>query len=94
MPQQSALTLTQNLFNGFATSSRVKTVRLNKSLAKLSLEGTRQTKLLGGISQYIDVLCQRRLVGLSRNNEETIKRQLRPEDERVRRGSGIAVDVL
>jgi adhesin transport system outer membrane protein len=92
--QQTTLTLTQNLFNGFATSTRIKTARLNKALATLSLEGTRQTKLLEGITQYIDVLRQRRLVGLARNNEETIKRQLRLEDERVRRGSGIAVDVL
>jgi outer membrane protein, adhesin transport system len=92
--QQTTLTLTQNLFNGFATSSRVKTARLNKSLARLSLEGTRQSKILEGITEYIDILRQRRLVGLSRNNEETIKRQLRLEDERVRRGSGIAVDVL
>ena len=92
--QHASLTLTQNLFNGFATSSRVKTARLNKSLAKLTLEGTRQSKILEGVTQYIDVLRQRRLVGLSRNNEETIKRQLRLEDERVRRGSGIAVDVL
>ncbi len=92
--QKTTLTVTQNLFSGFATATRVKTSRLNKDLAKLTLEGTRQTKLLEGASHYIDVLRQRRLVGLSRNNEETIKRQLRLEDERVRRGSGIAVDVL
>ncbi len=92
--QSASVTVTQNLFNGFATSNRVKTSKLNKSLAQLTLEGTRQNTILTGISQYIDVLRQRRLVGLARNNEETIKRQLRLEDERVRRGSGIAVDVL
>ncbi|MEX2450500.1 MAG: TolC family outer membrane protein [Rhodospirillales bacterium] len=92
--QQATLSVTQNLFNGFATSTRVKVSRLNKALATLSLEGTRQNKIFEGITHYVDVLRQRRLVGLSRNNEETIKRQLRLEDERVRRGSGIAVDVL
>ena len=35
-----------------------------------------------------------RLIDLARNNEMTIQRQLNLEDERVRRGSGIAVDVL
>ncbi|MSO54064.1 MAG: hypothetical protein EXQ90_02885 [Rhodospirillales bacterium] len=43
---------------------------------------------------YVNVLRQRRLVDLARSNEETIQIQLNLEDERVQRGSGIAVDVL
>ena len=42
----------------------------------------------------VEVLRQRRLVDLARSNEETIQIQLNLEDERVQRGSGIAVDVL
>jgi len=90
----STLTLTQNLFNGFQTHSQVRTARLNKALAQVTLEGTVQNTLFEGISAYIDVLRQLRLVQLSANNQATIQQQLHLEDERVQRGSGIAVDVL
>jgi adhesin transport system outer membrane protein len=88
------LTVTQSLFNGFATTSAVRTARLNRAIADITLEGTRQNTLFEGITVYIDVLRQRRLVDLARSNEETIQIQLNLEDERVQRGSGIAVDVL
>lgn len=90
----AGVTATQNLFNGYNTASLVKTARLTKEIAELTLEGTRQNILFEGISAYIDVLRQMRLIDLARNNETTIQRQLSLEDERVRRGSGIAVDVL
>lgn len=90
----ATLTVTQNLFDGFATSSAVRTARLNRELAQISLEGTRQNTLFEGISAYVDVLRQRRLIELARENEATIQRQLNLEDERVQRGSGVAVDVL
>ncbi len=88
------LTVTQNLFNGFATASAVKTAQLNTAIAGITLEGTRQNTLFEGITTYVEVLRQRRLVDLARSNEETIQIQLNLEDERVQRGSGIAVDVL
>ncbi len=93
-PQRASLSVSQNLFNGFATASAVRTARLNKELAQLTLEGTRQNTVLEGINAYVNLLRQKRLVELSRENEATIQQQLRLEDERVQRGSGIAVDVL
>ena len=90
----ASLSLTQNLFSGYATASAVRTARLNRELAQISLEGTRQNTLFEGIQVYIDVLRQRRLIELARENEATIQRQLNLEDERVQRGSGVAVDVL
>jgi len=90
----AGLTMTQNLFNGYLTYSTVRTARLNKALAAVTMEGTLQNTLFEGTSAYIDVLRQLRLVQLARNNQETIQRQLNLEDERVQRGSGIAVDVL
>jgi adhesin transport system outer membrane protein len=92
--QTVGLTLTQNIFNGYLTHSTVRTARLNKSLALITLEGTLQNTLLEGTSAYVDVLRQFRLVQLAHGNEATILRQLNLEDERVQRGSGIAVDVL
>ncbi len=90
----ASLTLTQNLFNGYATASAVRTARLNRELAQISFEGTRQNTIFEGVQVYVDVLRQRRLIELARENEATIQRQLNLEDERVQRGSGVAVDVL
>ncbi|MBL6942235.1 MAG: TolC family protein [Rhodospirillales bacterium] len=92
--QTVGLTLTQNLYNGYLTHSTVRTARLNKALALITLEGTLQNTLFEGTATYVDVLRQYRLVQLAHGNEATILRQLNLEDERVQRGSGIAVDVL
>lgn len=90
----ASATLTQPLFDGFLTRSLVRTAEINREIAKLSLEGTRQNTIFEGISTYVDVLQQRRLIEIARANERTIQRQLNLEDERVQRGSGVAVDVL
>lgn len=90
----AGLSVTQNLFDGFATSSGVRIARLQKELASISLENTLQQTIFEGIRAYIDVLRQKRLIELARENEATIQRQLNLEDERVQRGSGVAVDVL
>ncbi|MBT3359407.1 MAG: TolC family outer membrane protein [Rhodospirillales bacterium] len=92
--QTASLTVTQNLFNGFSTTSGVRIAQLNSEVAKLSLEGTRQNILLEGIRAYITVQRQKRLIDLSFSNEDNIQFQLNLEDERVQRGAGIAVDVL
>ncbi|MBL4613771.1 MAG: TolC family outer membrane protein [Magnetovibrio sp.] len=88
------LTISQNIFDGFATTSQVRVAKLNREVAELSLEGTRQSTLFEGVRAYINILRQRRLMEMARENERTIQRQLNLEDERVRRGSGVTVDVL
>lgn len=90
----ATLTATQNLFNGYATTTQVEIARINRDVALYTLEGTRQNTLFEGVKSYIDVLRQLRLVDLSTANEANIQNQLNLEDERVQRGSGIAVDVL
>ena len=67
---------------------------MNEHLARITLEGTRQNTLFQGVRAYITVLRQMRLLGITIESEGRIQRQLNLEDERVRRGSGIAVDVL
>ena len=90
----TTVTVTQGIFSGYSTASAVRTARLNKWLSLITLEGTRQGVLLEGINAYINVLQQKRLIEMSRLNETNIQNQLNLEDERVQRGSGIAVDVL
>lgn len=90
----ATLTITQNLFNGFSTTTGIQIAELNAEIARVSLEGTRQNTLLEGIRAYLSVIRQRRLIELAISNENNIQTQLNLEDERVQRGAGIAVDVL
>ncbi|MBL8658208.1 MAG: TolC family protein [Rhodospirillales bacterium] len=92
--QIAGVEVSQVLFDGFATPARVAAAGLQTESARFGLAATRQQVLLDGIGAYLDVVRHRRLVELARASERTIKSQLRLEDERVRRGAGIAVDVL
>ena len=74
--------------------AQVRTARLNKEIARIGLNNTRQTTTFEGVNAYVDVLRQKRLIELARENEATIQRQANLENERVQRGSGVAVDVL
>lgn len=90
-------TITQNLFAGSGnplTRGNVTMAELGKAASVAQTESVRQNALYEAITAYLDVLKQHRLLAVARRNEATIKRQLDLEDERVRRGSGIAVDVL
>ena len=88
------LTATQNLFNGFRDEAGIVAAELGHIEQQMSLENTRQELLFQGLNQYLDVLRNVRLIAVAQNTENTIRTQLRLEDERVQRGSGIAVDVL
>jgi len=90
----ASVTVTQNLYNGGATTSATKQARLSKSAQEAKADDTTQQILMEGVKAYIDVLRQLQLVELAAQNEETIQIQLNLEDERVQKGSGIAVDVL
>lgn len=88
------LTVTQNLFNGYLTTTQLRSAAINKALTEVSLRGTTQQVLFEAIQAYVDVLKQRRLIEIARETEQTIQQQLELEDERVQRGTGITVDVL
>lgn len=92
--KRDTATITQNVFDGFRTSSGTAAARYARESAEVQLESVRQQVLLEGVAAYLDVNKQRRLVELGRRNEANIQTQLNLEDERVQRGSGIAVDVL
>ncbi|MCP5364959.1 MAG: TolC family outer membrane protein [Hyphomicrobiales bacterium] len=92
--QVARLSATQRIFDGFSTPAEVRGARLNLEVAQYTLSGTRQNALFDGLEAYIEVLRQKKLLELAHTSEATIKRQLNLEDERVKRGAGIAVDVL
>jgi outer membrane protein, adhesin transport system len=92
--QVARLNITQNVFDGFSTSSQVRIARLNSDVTRLTLDGTQQNILFDGIAAYLEVLRQADLIELARLSEDSIMRQAELEDERVERGAGITVDVL
>ncbi|MBN2752561.1 MAG: TolC family outer membrane protein [Rhodospirillaceae bacterium] len=86
--------LTQKLWDGGAREGLYAATKYQRDAAVFTANTTTQNVLFEGISVYLDVLKQTRLAELAAQNENTIRQQLHLEDERVRRGSGIAVDVL
>jgi len=83
-----------NVFDGFGKYAGLSRSRLQKIAAELELEAQSQRTVFRGITAYLNVLRQSELLKLALLSENTIKRQLRLENERVRRGSGLTVDVL
>lgn len=89
-----ALTLRENIFDGGRKFANRRAARLQLNVLDLTLTNTRQNVLYEGATAYINVLRQAELVTLTSQNGDNIRKQLNLEDERVRRGSGISVDVL
>ncbi len=89
-----SLTVTQPLFTGYRVSSSHESAKIGVDVAEMTLEQVQQQVMFEAINSYLDILRQIELNNLSLENIETLKRQLQLEDERVQRGSGIAVDVL
>jgi adhesin transport system outer membrane protein len=87
-------TVTQKVFDGFRTDGQLKGAIARESKSGYALERAHQQILLRGTAAYLDVLKQTELVDIALETEMTIRRQLALEDERVRRGSGLSVDVL
>jgi len=90
----ATMSVTQNLFDGSFTDSNTQAARLSAEAAAISLAQIKQQVMFDGIRAYTEVVRQKRLVDLGRENVQNIQQQLNLEDERVQRGSGIAVDVL
>lgn len=92
--ETAGLTVTQRLFDGYATDSAVDAAKISRDLTGADLRAYRQSTLLEGVQAYVDVLRQTKLIQLARDSERKILEQQNFEDERVQKGSGIASDVL
>ncbi|MDB5852283.1 MAG: hypothetical protein JWR22_324 [Herminiimonas sp.] len=87
-------TIEQNLYAGGRTEAAVELADLDYQSKQNALRVTTQDVLLEGISAYVQVARYQTLIALAARNEDTTKRQLGLETQRVERGGGIAVDVL
>ncbi len=92
--RQASVTVTETLFNGFLNDSINETAQLNRVAAEIDLTDRRQGIIFEGADVYLLVLRNTRLIELALTNEDRIGRVLELENERVRRGSGITLDVL
>ena len=92
--RKTSVTITQTVFNGYLNEANNANATLAKQFAEISLEEAEQAVLFEGVSIYLEVLRNIRSVQLADENTATIQRQFELEDERVRRGAGITLDVL
>jgi len=90
----AGVTVSQHIYDGDATNAAVDTAIDTRNTSDAQLRMTRQNTILEGVTAYLDVNRQTTLVRLARENEKRVQTQLSLEDERVQRGSGMAVDVL
>lgn len=91
---RATATLRQNIFDGYNTSATYDAAQITRDLSELTLEDDTQRLILEGVAAYLDVLRAMALIDLSDRNVDTIATQLNLENERVERGSGLALDVL
>jgi adhesin transport system outer membrane protein len=92
--ESGAVTLTQNLWDGSKREAGVAAAGLQQDVAQITVDTTLQDVLLEGIVAYHEVLRERSLIEIAQSDEDNVREQLKLEDERVEKGSGIAVDVL
>jgi outer membrane protein, adhesin transport system len=93
-PRSVNLTVKGNIYDGGAKFANREQAKIQLDTAGLTLTSTRQIVIAEGIAAYLNVMRQSELLKLSTQNTENIRKQLNLEDERVKRGSGINVDVL
>jgi adhesin transport system outer membrane protein len=88
------LNVTETLWDGNRRSANSEIADLNLAVAKDTVSLTIQDVLLDAVTAYHEVLREERLIEIAKSDEENVQQQLHLENERVERGSGIAVDVL
>lgn len=91
---EATLTLAQNLFDGFETTHQVKQARARIASAVYRLYDTADNVSLDAIRAYLDVLEERQLVELAKQNVESHERILAQILERNRAGIGLLSEVV
>lgn len=92
--ESATLTAREIIWDGNRREAQYEISKLNKTIADLSFNVTTQDLLFEAITAYHEVIRNVRLIEIARDDETSLQEQLQLEDERVTRGSGIAVDVL
>jgi outer membrane protein, adhesin transport system len=91
---QSAMTVTQNIYNGDLSNANLMVARAARDISEADLRTTRQSVLLDGTNAYIAVLQYSHLIRLATQNVHNVQDQLNLEDERIAKGAGMGLDAL
>jgi adhesin transport system outer membrane protein len=86
-------TVSQTLFDGFETGSRVERQKARLRAAAYGVYDTTELLALDTINQYLEVLRQRRLLEIAEDNVEIHRNILNQVRERLDRGAGSSADV-
>lgn len=86
-------TITQNLFNGFATANRTRQAEQLVSAQRETLRQTEQNVLLSAATAYMNLIRDAALLQLQRSNIDVLSEQLRQTQERFNIGELTRTDV-
>ena len=84
----------QMLLDWGATWNAVDASKMEADAARIGLNLARQEALFTASRAYMEVMRNRELISVNNRREESIRTQTRLEDERVRSGAGVSIDVL
>jgi adhesin transport system outer membrane protein len=90
---ESSITLTQLLFDGFAAASEVQRQKSRVDSAALRVVSTSEAVGLDAVQAYLDILRQQELLALAEDNQKTHERYLGDMKSRLRGGTGSMADV-
>lgn len=85
--------LTQPLFDGFGSVARVKASELQVEAGRAQLRAVEQDVLLQTITAYMDILRDKAVLDLSRNNVGVLNKQLEAAEDRFEVGEVTRTDV-
>ncbi|MFK7865975.1 MAG: TolC family protein [Alphaproteobacteria bacterium] len=90
----TTVTLRQNIFNGLGTRNQSKADHFALQAAQYNYANVVQSSVSAAAKAYIEIMRAQALLDISSRKQETIRSQMELEDERVRSGAGVSVDVL
>ena len=92
-PKGYQVGLTQNIFDGFQTTSRVAEAEASVRAGRESLRDIERTVLLEAVGAYMDVVRDQAIVRLRENNVRVLSRELQATQERFAVGEVTQTDV-
>lgn len=92
-PRGAELSVTQPVFRGFRTTAAVARAENDVLAEQSELRGTEQTVLLDAATAYMDVVRDRAVLELNKNNQKVLERQLKATRDRFEVGELTKTDV-
>ncbi|MEW5962899.1 MAG: TolC family outer membrane protein [Pseudomonadota bacterium] len=92
-PKGYALSLQQNLFNGFQTTNAVREAEAGVRAGREALRDTERSVLLEAVTAYVDVVRDAAVVKLQENNVQVLSRELKATQDRFDLGEVTKTDL-